>query len=149
MRDGYSTASIRRATIYAGLIAAGMSGMAQVSQDEGPVSATRTETVVEAGADGLAGKVVVIRTTAEDFRDGRSFKNFRDLLNASEGAEAIVFDLNVSSSQDWEVYSKLLEELPKVKHYYDDAHPYIGQKVLVVGAANSACDVALETWAPP
>ena len=38
------------------------------------------------------------------------------------------------------------EELPKVKHYYDDAHPYIGQKVLVVGAANSACDVALETW---
>lgn len=38
------------------------------------------------------------------------------------------------------------EELPKVKHYYDDAHPYIGQKLLVVGAANSACDVALETW---
>ena len=39
------------------------------------------------------------------------------------------------------------EELPKVKHYYDDAHPYVGQKVLVVGAANSACDVALETHA--
>ncbi|MEZ4986190.1 MAG: YpdA family putative bacillithiol disulfide reductase [Saprospiraceae bacterium] len=38
------------------------------------------------------------------------------------------------------------EDLPKVKHYYDDAHPYIGQQVLVVGAANSACDVALETW---
>lgn len=38
------------------------------------------------------------------------------------------------------------EELPKVKHYYDDAHPYINQKVVVVGAANSACDVALETW---
>jgi thioredoxin reductase (NADPH) len=38
------------------------------------------------------------------------------------------------------------EDLPKVKHYYDDAHPYIGQKVLVIGAANSACDVALETW---
>ena len=38
------------------------------------------------------------------------------------------------------------EDLPKVKHYYDDAHPYIGQKLLVVGAANSACDVALETW---
>ncbi|MEL7377940.1 MAG: YpdA family putative bacillithiol disulfide reductase, partial [Bacteroidota bacterium] len=39
------------------------------------------------------------------------------------------------------------ETLPKVKHYYDDAHAYIGQKVLVVGAANSACDVALECWA--
>lgn len=38
------------------------------------------------------------------------------------------------------------EELSKVKHYYDDAHPYIGQKVLVVGAANSACQVALELW---
>lgn len=38
------------------------------------------------------------------------------------------------------------EELPKVKHFYDEAHPYIGQKVLVVGAANSACDVALETY---
>lgn len=38
------------------------------------------------------------------------------------------------------------EDLPKVKHFYDEAHPYIGQKVLVVGAANSACDVALETF---
>lgn len=38
------------------------------------------------------------------------------------------------------------EELPKVNHYYDDAHPYIGKKVLVVGAANSGCDVALELW---
>jgi len=38
------------------------------------------------------------------------------------------------------------EELSKVKHYYDEAHPYVGQKVLVIGAANSACDVALETW---
>lgn len=38
------------------------------------------------------------------------------------------------------------EELPKVKHYYDEAHHYINQKVLVIGAANSACDVALETW---
>ena len=38
------------------------------------------------------------------------------------------------------------EELPKVRHYYDDPHVYIGQKVLVVGAANSACDAALECW---
>ena len=37
------------------------------------------------------------------------------------------------------------EHLTKVKHYYDDAHRYIGQKILVIGAANSACDVALET----
>lgn len=38
------------------------------------------------------------------------------------------------------------EELPKVKHYYDEPHPYFAQKVVVIGAANSAVDVALETW---
>ena len=38
------------------------------------------------------------------------------------------------------------EDLPKVRHYYDDPHLYIDQRVLVVGAANSACDVALECW---
>ncbi len=38
------------------------------------------------------------------------------------------------------------EELPKVKHFYDSPHPYVDQNVLVVGAANSACDVALETY---
>jgi len=38
------------------------------------------------------------------------------------------------------------KHLTKVKHYYDDAHPYIGMNLLVVGGGNSACDVALETW---
>jgi thioredoxin reductase (NADPH) len=38
------------------------------------------------------------------------------------------------------------ENLLKVKHYYDEPHPYVGQKVAVIGAANSACDVALETF---
>ena len=38
------------------------------------------------------------------------------------------------------------EDLPKVKHYYDEPHPYFRQKIVVVGAANSAVDVALETW---
>ncbi|NVK85861.1 MAG: YpdA family putative bacillithiol disulfide reductase [Cytophagia bacterium] len=38
------------------------------------------------------------------------------------------------------------EDLKKVKHFYDDPHPYVDQKVLVIGAANSACDVALETF---
>jgi len=38
------------------------------------------------------------------------------------------------------------EELPKVKHYYDEPHPYFGQELTVVGAANSAVDVALETY---
>lgn len=38
------------------------------------------------------------------------------------------------------------EELKKVKHYYNDPHFYAFQKILVVGAANSAVDAALETW---
>uniref|UniRef100_UPI0035945B09 YpdA family putative bacillithiol disulfide reductase n=1 Tax=Aquiflexum sp. TaxID=1872584 RepID=UPI0035945B09 len=38
------------------------------------------------------------------------------------------------------------EDLPKVTHYYKEPWPYIGQKIVVVGGANSAVDVALETW---
>jgi thioredoxin reductase (NADPH) len=38
------------------------------------------------------------------------------------------------------------EELSKVRHYYDEPHPYVEQKVAVIGAANSACDVALELF---
>ncbi|NER18304.1 YpdA family putative bacillithiol disulfide reductase [Spongiivirga citrea] len=38
------------------------------------------------------------------------------------------------------------EDLPKVKHYYDNAHYYAQQKVIVVGANNSAVDAALEIY---
>jgi thioredoxin reductase (NADPH) len=38
------------------------------------------------------------------------------------------------------------EELPKVRHYYKDPHFYAFQKLVVVGAQNSAVDAALETW---
>lgn len=38
------------------------------------------------------------------------------------------------------------EELPKVVHYYKEAHFYALQKVMVVGASNSSVDAALETW---
>jgi thioredoxin reductase (NADPH) len=38
------------------------------------------------------------------------------------------------------------EDLPKVTHYYKDSHFYAFQKVIVVGASNSAVDAALETW---
>ncbi len=38
------------------------------------------------------------------------------------------------------------EDLPKVKHYYDEPHSYAFQKIVVVGAANSAVDAALETY---
>ncbi|MGB1450877.1 MAG: YpdA family putative bacillithiol disulfide reductase, partial [Marinirhabdus sp.] len=38
------------------------------------------------------------------------------------------------------------EGLPKVSHYYKEAHPYSLQKVVVVGASNSAVDAALELY---
>ena len=38
------------------------------------------------------------------------------------------------------------EDLPKVTHYYSEPHAYYRQKVVVVGANNSAVDAALETW---
>jgi thioredoxin reductase (NADPH) len=38
------------------------------------------------------------------------------------------------------------EQLPKLTHYYKEPHFYAMQKVVVVGASNSAVDAALETW---
>ncbi len=38
------------------------------------------------------------------------------------------------------------EDLPKLTHYYKEPHFYAMQRVLVVGANNSAVDAALETW---
>ncbi|MEZ5056477.1 MAG: YpdA family putative bacillithiol disulfide reductase [Saprospiraceae bacterium] len=77
-------------------------------------------------------------------------------LNPTEGGYVIstpkkdYFTKNVIVSSGFYDVPRLMnvpgEDLKKVKHYYDEAHPYLGQKVLVVGAANSACDVALELW---
>ncbi|HEY7751130.1 MAG TPA: YpdA family putative bacillithiol disulfide reductase, partial [Ignavibacteriaceae bacterium] len=38
------------------------------------------------------------------------------------------------------------EEKSKVKHYFDEAHPYAYLNVIVAGGGNSAVDVALETF---
>jgi len=38
------------------------------------------------------------------------------------------------------------EELDKVRHYYDEAHAYAWQNVVVIGAGNSGVDAALETY---
>ncbi len=58
-----------------------------------------------------------------------------DFVILSTGFYDIPNKLNVSG-----------EELPKVTHYYKDPHFYSFQKVLVIGANNSAVDAALETW---
>jgi thioredoxin reductase (NADPH) len=38
------------------------------------------------------------------------------------------------------------EDLPKVFHYFDEPHPYAFHKTAVIGAGNSAVDVALELY---
>ncbi|QDU59669.1 Ferredoxin--NADP reductase [Planctomycetes bacterium Pan216] len=36
------------------------------------------------------------------------------------------------------------EDLPHVSAFYRDPHPYFGQRVVIVGARNSACDAAIQ-----
>lgn len=36
------------------------------------------------------------------------------------------------------------EQLPKVSHYFTEAHPYAGTKVVIIGGNNSAMDASLE-----
>jgi thioredoxin reductase (NADPH) len=38
------------------------------------------------------------------------------------------------------------EDKPKVKHYFDEAHPYAYLNLVVIGGGNSGVDVALETF---
>ena len=38
------------------------------------------------------------------------------------------------------------EDLPHVSHYYAEAHPFLGRRVLVVGGKNSACEAALDLF---
>tara|TARA_B100000214_G_scaffold349059_1_gene301630 strand:- start:1021 stop:1980 length:960 start_codon:yes stop_codon:yes gene_type:complete len=38
------------------------------------------------------------------------------------------------------------EELKKVLHYYNESHPYYKMNIAIVGAGNSAVDVALDTY---
>ena len=38
------------------------------------------------------------------------------------------------------------EELDKVLHYYNESHPYYKMNIAIVGAGNSAVDVALDTY---
>ena len=81
-------------------------------------------------------KVVGVQSIEEHFKIKTSRSEYESInLIVATGFYDIPFLLNVKG-----------EELKKVKHYYDDPHFYAFQKVLVVGAANSAIDAALETW---
>jgi len=85
--------------------------------------------------------------------------NLYEAVNSLEKKEG-KFHLN-TSKDDYQATSVILatgfydipyllnvpgEDLPKVRHYYTDPHPYFAKKIIVVGAANSAVDVALECY---
>lgn len=85
----------------------------------------------------------------ETFCEVISMENKKGLYNL-ETSKGIIISKYVIVSTGFYDHARMLavpgENLTKVKHYYDDAHPYIGKKVVVVGAANSACDIALELF---
>ncbi len=67
----------------------------------------------------------------------------------STGKDHYVADYVILATGFYDIPVKLNipgEDLPKVTHYYAEPHPYYRQKVVVVGANNSAVDAALETW---
>ncbi len=81
-------------------------------------------------------KVVAIKKTGNFFKITTSKSEYKSSnVVIAMGFYDIPYLLNVKG-----------EKLRKVKHYYDDPHFYAFQNVLVVGAANSAIDAALETW---
>ncbi|MEO8819722.1 MAG: YpdA family putative bacillithiol disulfide reductase [Ginsengibacter sp.] len=81
-------------------------------------------------------KVDAVKKLGKSFKITTSKSEYKSLnIVIAMGFYDIPYLLNVKG-----------EKLKKVKHYYDDPHFYAFQKVLVVGAANSAIDAALESW---
>lgn len=81
-------------------------------------------------------KAVEVKKTEPGFKINTSHGQYTcDYLVLATGFYDIPYPLNIPG-----------EELAKVTHYYGDPHFYAFQKVMVVGANNSAVDAALETW---
>ena len=81
-------------------------------------------------------KVTGVKKEGKSFRVGTSKAVYTtDNLIIATGFYDIPYSLNIPG-----------EELSKVSHYYKDPHFYAFQKVVIVGANNSAVDAALETW---
>lgn len=86
------------------------------------------------------------------------FEQVQDITNASgdrsrytvtttKGTYATDHVIVATGFYDFPIYMNVPgEDLPKVSHYYKEPHYYAYQKVLIVGANNSAVDAALETW---
>jgi len=81
-------------------------------------------------------KVLDIQKNGELFNIATNKQNYQtNNVIIATGFYDIPIEMNV-----------LGENLPKVRHYYKEAHEYSFRKVLVVGANNSSVDAALECW---
>ncbi|MCP9750335.1 YpdA family putative bacillithiol disulfide reductase [Ferruginibacter sp. HRS2-29] len=96
----------------------------------------RRATIAEQLNIHLFEEVRSVKKGAGIFHINTSKKNYTaDFVIIATGFYDIPYLLNVPG-----------ENLPKVTHYYKEPHQYAFQKVIVVGAQNSAVDAALETW---
>ena len=96
------------------------------------------------------------RVAAHKHLDIRLFEEVLQVMPTDRGGYEVISKKNtyetehiIIASGFYDIPQKLGvkgEGLPKVTHYYKDPHFYAFQKVLVVGANNSAVDAALETW---
>jgi thioredoxin reductase (NADPH) len=97
------------------------------------------------------------RRVAETFHlNLRLYEGVETITPQTSGGYAVVTGKNTYQAANiilatgfYDIPNKLNipgEDLPKVTHYYAEPHPYYRQKVVVVGANNSAVDAALETW---
>ncbi len=83
---------------------------------------------------GFTGRMATFRVHTETSR-GEQFEYAAKKMILASGYYDIPNHLNVPG-----------EELPKVIHYYREAHPFYNHDVLLVGAKNSACIAALELF---
>ncbi|WP_296143979.1 YpdA family putative bacillithiol disulfide reductase [uncultured Flavobacterium sp.] len=84
------------------------------------------------------------------------FENVKSVLQQKDNSFEVVTDKKSYSSlniivatgfYDIPLYMNIPgENLPKVSHYYKEAHEYAFRKILVVGANNSSVDAALECY---
>ncbi len=84
------------------------------------------------------------------------FENVKSVLKQNDNSFEVITDKKIYSSStiiiatgfyDIPLYMDIPgEDLPKVSHYYKEAHEYAFRKILVVGANNSSVDAALECY---
>ncbi len=73
--------------------------------------------------------------TVESRRDGASTQRFAKTVAFATGYFDHPFKLSIPGA-----------ELPWVRSFYDDPYRHFGERVVIVGGGNSACEAALDLW---